>query len=81
MIRLFVKRTTHCLSLGKKASDCIGRGYCNGRCPFSVDQRTRMREMAAFFYGCASSLFISSNVFRAYWMTDRMYTGLTQTSA
>ena len=35
------------LSLG--ASDCVGCGHCDGRCPFRVPQSQRMREIAAYF--------------------------------
>ena len=39
----------HYYALGKKASDCIGCGHCNSRCPFSVDQSARMNEIKDFF--------------------------------
>ena len=39
----------HYLTLTKTASDCIGCGHCNYRCPFSVDQMARMREIASYF--------------------------------
>lgn len=39
----------HYLALEKHASDCIGCGHCNSRCPFSVDQMSRMQEIQAFF--------------------------------
>ena len=39
----------HYYALGKKASDCIGCGHCNSRCPFSVDQSARMNEIRDFF--------------------------------
>lgn len=39
----------HYLSLAKNASDCIGCGHCNSRCPFSVDQAGRMQEIKAYF--------------------------------
>ena len=39
----------HYANLTKKASDCIGCGHCNKRCPFSVDQVKRMREIAEYF--------------------------------
>lgn len=39
----------HYLGLEKNASDCIGCGHCNGRCPFSVDQMSRMREIKEYF--------------------------------
>ena len=39
----------HYLTLEKNASDCIQCGHCNSRCPFSVDQMSRMKEAASFF--------------------------------
>ena len=39
----------HYLALEKHASDCISCGHCNSRCPFSVDQMERMREIQAYF--------------------------------
>jgi len=39
----------HYYALGKKASDCMGCGHCNRRCPFSVDQSSRMNEIRDFF--------------------------------
>ena len=39
----------HYLSLEKNASDCISCGHCNRRCPFSVDQTNRMREITEYF--------------------------------
>lgn len=39
----------HYRNLVCHASDCIGCGHCNSRCPFGVDQMSRMREMAAYF--------------------------------
>ena len=39
----------HYLTLEKTASDCIGCGHCDSRCPFSVKQSERMREIAAYF--------------------------------
>ncbi|MBO4887716.1 MAG: aldo/keto reductase [Firmicutes bacterium] len=39
----------HYLALDKTASDCIGCGHCNARCPFRVDQVSRMREIAEYF--------------------------------
>lgn len=39
----------HYLSLGKKASDCIGCGHCNSRCPFKVKQMERMDEIKKYF--------------------------------
>lgn len=39
----------HYLALSLHAGDCIGCGHCNSRCPFSVDQVSRMQEIRAFF--------------------------------
>ena len=39
----------HYLALDKKASDCISCGHCNSRCPFGVDQMSRMQEIKEFF--------------------------------
>lgn len=39
----------HYLSLKKNASDCTGCGHCNKRCPFTVDQKDRMREINEYF--------------------------------
>lgn len=39
----------HYHTLEKKANDCIQCGHCNTRCPFSVKQKERMKEIAAFF--------------------------------
>ena len=39
----------HYLTLGKTASDCIGCGHCNKRCPFKVKQQERMQEIKAYF--------------------------------
>ncbi len=41
----------HYRNLEKNASDCIECGHCNHRCPFQVDQMTRMKEMAEYFEG------------------------------
>ncbi len=41
----------HYLSLEKNASDCIGCGHCDQRCPFSVKQSERMQEINAYFNG------------------------------
>ena len=38
----------HYLNLELKASDCIQCGHCNSRCPFHVDQMTRMQEISAY---------------------------------
>ena len=39
----------HYLSIEKKASDCVACGHCNARCPFSVDQMSRMKEIEEYF--------------------------------
>ena len=39
----------HYRNLDRHASDCVQCGHCNKRCPFSVDQMARMREMADYF--------------------------------
>lgn len=39
----------HYLALEKNASDCVSCGHCNSRCPFSVDQMSRMQEIKEFF--------------------------------
>ena len=39
----------HYLALDRKASDCLACGHCNSRCPFSVDQMARIREICTFF--------------------------------
>ena len=39
----------HYDALEKKASDCIGCGHCDRRCPFHVVQTQRMQEIAAYF--------------------------------
>lgn len=39
----------HYRNLEKKAGDCVQCGHCNSRCPFRVDQMTRMREIKAYF--------------------------------
>ncbi len=39
----------HYLTLEKNASDCLQCGHCNSRCPFSVDQMSRMQEIEAYF--------------------------------
>ena len=38
----------HYRALSKNASDCIGCGHCDRRCPFSVRQSERMQEIRAF---------------------------------
>ena len=30
-------------------ADCIACGHCNRRCPFGVDQISRLKEIAAYF--------------------------------
>jgi len=42
----------HYRELEHHAEDCIACGHCNSRCPFSVDQEERMKEMADFFRVC-----------------------------
>ncbi len=39
----------HYLTLDKKASDCVGCGHCDMRCPFSVKQSDRMQEIKKYF--------------------------------
>ncbi len=39
----------HYRSLERKASDCVGCGHCDSRCPFSVAQSQRMGEIDAYF--------------------------------
>lgn len=39
----------HYATLGAKASDCVGCGHCDSRCPFHVGQVRRMEEIAAYF--------------------------------
>ena len=39
----------HYLALEQHAGDCIGCGHCNSRCPFSVNQVSRMQEIQAYF--------------------------------
>ena len=38
----------HYLTLEKTASDCVKCGHCDSRCPFSVKQSERMKEIAAY---------------------------------
>lgn len=38
----------HYRKLDKNASDCVSCGHCDDRCPFSVHQSQRMREIAAY---------------------------------
>ena len=39
----------HYLALQRTASACLSCGHCNSRCPFNVDQMSRMEEIAAYF--------------------------------
>ena len=39
----------HYLALRRTASACLSCGHCNSRCPFNVDQMSRMEEIAAYF--------------------------------
>ncbi len=39
----------HYLHLEKKASQCIGCGHCDRRCPFHVKQTGRMKEISGYF--------------------------------
>ena len=39
----------HYRTLEKNASDCIGCGHCDDRCPFGVVQSERMQEIHAYF--------------------------------
>lgn len=39
----------HYKALSKKATDCIDCGLCVKRCPFHVDAKSRMEEIARFF--------------------------------
>lgn len=39
----------HYEKLEKKASDCLKCGHCNHRCPFHVDQVSRMEMIASYF--------------------------------
>ena len=39
----------HYANLEKKASDCVGCGHCDRRCPFHVVQTGRMKEIASYF--------------------------------
>ena len=39
----------HYRQLEKKAEDCTGCEHCNDRCPFHVDQCSRMKEIADYF--------------------------------
>jgi len=39
----------HYLALRRTASACLSCGHVNSRCPFNVDQMSRMEEIAAYF--------------------------------
>lgn len=39
----------HYMNLEKTAKDCIKCGHCNSRCPFSVDQISRMKKIKEYF--------------------------------
>jgi len=39
----------HYENLEIKADACVGCGHCNHRCPFKVDQVSRMKEITAYF--------------------------------
>lgn len=39
----------HYLTLEKTASDCIGCGHCDSRCPFHVKQQERMQKIKEYF--------------------------------
>lgn len=39
----------HYEKLEKNAGDCTGCGHCNRRCPFHVDQMSRMEEIQKYF--------------------------------
>ncbi len=39
----------HYGKLEKHASDCVGCGHCDQRCPFGVEQSGRMKEIAGYF--------------------------------
>lgn len=39
----------HYMNLDKTAKDCISCGHCNSRCPFSVDQMSRMQVIKEYF--------------------------------
>lgn len=39
----------HYMNLEKTAKDCISCGHCNNRCPFGVDQISRMKEIKEYF--------------------------------
>lgn len=39
----------HYKNLDKTAKDCVSCGHCNSRCPFGVDQVSRMKEIVSYF--------------------------------
>ena len=39
----------HYRTLEINASDCLGCGHCDGRCPFGVEQSARMSEISGYF--------------------------------
>ncbi len=39
----------HYSKLAVKASDCVGCGHCDSRCPFQVKQSQRMKKIAEYF--------------------------------
>lgn len=40
----------HYAKLEKHASDCVGCGHCDSRCPFQVKQSEKMKAIAAYFH-------------------------------
>lgn len=40
---------SHYAHLDKKASDCVGCGHCDSRCPFHVRQADRMQTIRSYF--------------------------------
>ena len=38
----------HYRTLEKNASDCVGCGHCDSRCPFSVKQSERMAQIREY---------------------------------
>ena len=38
----------HYRTLEKNASDCVGCGHCDSRCPFSVNQSERMAQIREY---------------------------------
>ena len=39
----------HYMTLEKTAADCVACGHCDSRCPFSVKQSERIRDIKAYF--------------------------------